>query len=95
MRLLPANGREKAVKQALRQLLSDFLSAILFLVVYAASGSLFAAAGIAVTAGSVQRLRRRARGAARAGAGRVTLAIEVEMTRAPVHPPGLFFCALM
>jgi len=27
------------VKQALRQLLSDFLSAILFLVVYAVSGS--------------------------------------------------------
>jgi len=31
---LQANGRETAVKQALQQLLSDFLSAILFLVVY-------------------------------------------------------------
>jgi intracellular septation protein A len=39
------------VKQALRQLLSDFLSAILFLVVYAVSGSAFVAAGIAVAAG--------------------------------------------
>jgi intracellular septation protein len=46
-----ANERETSVKQALRQLLSDFLSAILFLVVYVVSGSLFAAAGIAVAAG--------------------------------------------
>ena len=45
-----ANERETSVKQALRQLLSDFLSAILFLVVYVVSGSLFAAAGIAVAA---------------------------------------------
>jgi intracellular septation protein len=42
------------VKQALRQLLSDLLSVILFLVVYAISGSLFVAAGVAVTAGLVQ-----------------------------------------
>ena len=34
------------MKQALRQLLSDFLSAILFLVVYTVSGSLFAAGGL-------------------------------------------------
>ena len=51
------------MKQAVRQLLSDLLSAILFLVVYAASGSIFVAAGIAVTAGLVQlaflRLMRR------------------------------------
>jgi intracellular septation protein A len=47
------------VKQALRQLLSDFLSAILFLVVYAVSGSLFAAAGIAVAAALVQLARLR------------------------------------
>jgi len=51
------------VKQAFRQLLGDFLSAILFLVVYAVSGSLFAAAGIAVAAGLAQlahlRLTRR------------------------------------
>ena len=51
------------MKQALRQLLSNLLSAILFLVVYAASGSIFVAAGIAVTAGLVQlaflRLMRR------------------------------------
>ena len=40
--------------QALRQLLSDLLSAILFLVAYAVSGSLFVAVGIAVTAGLVQ-----------------------------------------
>jgi intracellular septation protein A len=45
------------VKQALRQLLSDFLSAILFLVVYWVSGSLFAAAAVAVTAGLVQLVR--------------------------------------
>jgi intracellular septation protein len=42
------------VKQALRQLLSDLLSAILFLVAYAVSGSLFVAVGIAVTAGLAQ-----------------------------------------
>jgi len=48
------------VKQALRQLLSDFLSAILFLVVYAVSGSLFAAAGIAVAAGLAQLVRLKA-----------------------------------
>ena len=47
------------MKQALRQLLSDFLSAILFLVVYAVSGSLFAAAGIAVAAGLTQLARLR------------------------------------
>ena len=45
------------MKQALRQLLSDFLSAILFLVVYAVFGSLFAAAGIAVAAGLAQLAR--------------------------------------
>ena len=39
------------MKQALRQLLSDFLSAILFLGVYVVSGNLFVAAGIAVVAG--------------------------------------------
>jgi hypothetical protein len=43
------------VKQALRQLLGDFLSAILFLVVYALSGDLFAA--IAVAAGVAQLAR--------------------------------------
>jgi len=42
------------VKHALGQLLSDFLSAILFLVVYALSGDLFAAAAIAVAAGVAQ-----------------------------------------
>ena len=51
------------MKQALKQLLSDFLSAILFLVVYVMSGSVFAAAAVAVTAGMVQlaylRLTRR------------------------------------
>ena len=45
------------MKQALRQLLSDFLSAILFLVVYMVSGSLVAAAGIAVAAGLAQLFR--------------------------------------
>jgi intracellular septation protein len=45
------------VKQALRQLVSDFLSAILFLVVYGLSGNLFAAAAIAVAAGVVQLVR--------------------------------------
>jgi len=43
--------REVAGKQALRQLLSDFLSAILFLVVYALSGSAVVAAAVAVPAG--------------------------------------------
>ena len=51
------------MKQALRQLLSDFLSAILFLGVYVVSGNLFVAAGIAVAVGLVQlaclRLTRR------------------------------------
>ena len=51
------------MKQALWQLLNDFLSAILFLLVYAASGSLFAAAGVAIAAGVAQlahlRLTRR------------------------------------
>ena len=45
------------MKHALGQLLSDFLSAILFLVVYAISGDLFAAAAIAVAAGVVQLAR--------------------------------------
>ena len=45
------------MKQALRQVLSDFLSAILFLVVYAVSGSFFVAAGIAVAAGLAQLFR--------------------------------------
>jgi intracellular septation protein A len=56
---LQANGRETAVKQALQQLLSDFLSAILFLVVYVMSGSVFTAAAVAVTAGLVQLARLR------------------------------------
>jgi len=47
------------VKQALPQLLSDFLSAILFLVVYAVTRSLFAAAGVAVAAGLAQLARLR------------------------------------
>ena len=47
------------MKTALRYLLSDFLSAILFLVVYAASGSLFVAAAVAVAAGLAQFARLR------------------------------------
>jgi intracellular septation protein len=43
------------MKQALRQLLSDFLSAFLFVAVYALSGNLVAAAAIAV-AGGVGRI---------------------------------------
>jgi intracellular septation protein len=39
------------MKQALRQLLSDFLSAFLFVAVYALSGNLVAAAAIAVAGG--------------------------------------------
>jgi intracellular septation protein len=39
------------MKRALRQLLGDLLSAILFLLVYGLSGNLFAAAAIAVAAG--------------------------------------------
>ena len=42
------------MKQALRQLLSDFLSAVLFLVVYGLSGNLFSAVAFAVAAGVVQ-----------------------------------------
>jgi intracellular septation protein len=45
------------VKQVLRQLLGDFLSAILFLAVYALSGNVFAAAGLAVTAAVAQFVR--------------------------------------
>ena len=45
------------MKHALGQLLSDFLSAILFLVVYALSGDLFAAAAIALAAGVAQFTR--------------------------------------
>ena len=52
------------MKQALRQLLSDFLSAVLFLAIYALSGSLFVAAGIAVAAALAQfaRLKLTGRG---------------------------------
>jgi intracellular septation protein len=39
------------MQQTLRQLLSDFLSALLFVAVYALSGNLVVAAGIAVAAG--------------------------------------------
>ena len=42
------------MKQALRQLLSDFLSAILFLAVYTLSGNLVVAAGLAVAVGLAQ-----------------------------------------
>ena len=48
------------MKQALRHLLGDFLSAILFLVVYAVSDNVFAAAGIAVAAGLAQLVRLKA-----------------------------------
>jgi len=54
------NERETAVKHALRQLLGDFLSAILFLVVYAVSDNVFAAAGIAVAAGLAQLVHLKA-----------------------------------
>src|SRR5271169_2355645 len=43
------------MKQALWQLLNDFLSTILFVLVYALSGSLFAAAGVAVAAVMLRR----------------------------------------
>ena len=54
---MAANLRARAVKQALQQLIGDFLSAILFLVIYALSGNLVAAAGIAVAAGLAQFAR--------------------------------------
>src|SRR5258708_4284436 len=44
----------RAMKQALWHLLNDFLSAILFLIVYAVSGSVRIAACIAVAAGVAQ-----------------------------------------
>ena len=44
------------MKQALRQAFGDFLSAILFLVVYVLSGNLFVAAGLAFAAGLAQLL---------------------------------------
>jgi intracellular septation protein len=47
------------MKQALSQLLNDFLSAILFVLVYALSGSLVVAAGIAVAVGLAQLARLR------------------------------------
>jgi len=45
------------VKQALWQLLNDFLSALLFVAVYMLSGNLLAAAAIAITAGLAQLAR--------------------------------------
>ena len=45
------------MKRALRQLLGDLLSAILFLLAYGLSGNLFAAAAIAVAAGMAQLAR--------------------------------------
>jgi intracellular septation protein len=45
------------MKQALSHLLDDFLSAVLFLIAYAASGNLRAAVGIAVLAGTVPVVR--------------------------------------
>ena len=54
---MAANLRARAVKQALQQLIGDFLSAILFLVIYAISGNLVAAAEIAVAAGLAQFAR--------------------------------------
>jgi intracellular septation protein A len=42
------------MKQTLWQLISDFLSAILFLIVYAVSGDIRVAAGVAVAVGIVQ-----------------------------------------
>ena len=50
------------MKQALRQLLSDFLSAILFLVVYLVSGNLVAAAALAIAAGLAQFARLKLNG---------------------------------
>ena len=48
--------------QALRQLADDFLSAILFFVVYAVTGSLYAGVAIAVAAGIAQLARRKLTG---------------------------------
>ena len=45
------------MRQALWQLLNDFLSAILFLVVYLVSGNLIVAAGLAIAAGLAQFAR--------------------------------------
>ena len=47
------------MKTALQHLLSDFLSVILFFVVYAVSGSLFVTAAVAVAAGLAQVARLR------------------------------------
>jgi intracellular septation protein len=49
----------RAMKEVLWQLVTDFLSAIVFLMVWALSGSLFAAAAIAVAAGLAQLVRLR------------------------------------
>lgn len=48
--------------QALRQLADDFLSAILFFVVYAVTGNLYTGVAIAVAAGGVQIARRKLSG---------------------------------
>src|SRR5580700_11414314 len=49
--------RDTAMRQALWQLLNDFLSAILFLVVYLVSGNLILAAALAIAVGVAQLAR--------------------------------------
>src|SRR6202035_2862106 len=50
------------MRQALSQLLSDFLSALLFLAVYLVTGNITAAAAIAIAAGLVQLAGLKLRG---------------------------------
>jgi intracellular septation protein len=47
------------MKQALRQLAADFLSAILFFALYALTGSLYLGVGVAVAVGIAQVVRRK------------------------------------
>jgi intracellular septation protein len=50
----PEKGWNPAMKQVLRHLFADFLSAVLFLITYALSGNVRIAAGIAVAVGVAQ-----------------------------------------
>jgi intracellular septation protein len=50
------------MKQALRQLAEDFLSAILFFAIYAVTGSLYLGVGVAIAVGLAQVARRKMAG---------------------------------
>jgi len=77
--------------QALRQLAQDFLSAILFFAIYALTGSLYAAAGVAIAVGVGQLLRLRLLGRPIAPMQWMSLALVIVLGGATVllHTPRL------